>query len=101
MLPFATARKLANGSLRLCLELVILDLVLPEVGGIELLSEWRSATRTAGLPVIVLTSKDLSEKEEAYIRSQAIALLRKGQPWKKALVDQLENALAHANPETK
>ena len=37
-------------------ELVILDLVLPEVSGFELLGEWRASPRTADLPVFILTS---------------------------------------------
>lgn len=42
-------------------ELVILDLMLPKVSGFELLAEWRRNSRTAGIPVFVLTSKDLSK----------------------------------------
>ena len=49
-------------------ELVILDLVLPEVTGFELLREWRANPRTADLPVFVLTSKDLSQEEHIYLR---------------------------------
>jgi len=44
-------------------ELVILDLILPKVSGFQLLAEWRGDSRTADLPVFVLTSKDLSREE--------------------------------------
>jgi DNA-binding response OmpR family regulator len=43
-------------------ELVILDLLLPNVSGFELLHEWRSNPRTADLPVFVLTSKNLTSE---------------------------------------
>jgi len=52
-------------------ELVILDMMLPEVSGFELLGEWRASLRTAGLPVFVLTSKDLSHNEQCYLRTHA------------------------------
>ena len=43
-------------------ELVILDLILPDVSGFELLAEWRGNASTSGLPVFVLTSKDLTRR---------------------------------------
>ena len=75
-------------------ELVILDLMLPKVSGFELLGEWRASARTAGLPVFVLTSKDLSHDEQRYLRTHAEALLRKQQPWQEGLIKQIERVLA-------
>jgi len=74
-------------------QLVILDMMLPEVSGFELLGEWRSSIRTATLPVFVLTSKDLSQEEQNYLRTHAEALLRKQQPWHDALVKQIERVV--------
>lgn len=70
-------------------EMVILDLVLPQVSGIELLAEWRADARTADLPVFVLTSKDVTAEEERYLRQQAECLLRKQFPWQQALLQQV------------
>ncbi len=75
-------------------ELVILDLVLPEVSGFELLGEWRANPRTADLPVFVLTSKDLSQDEQSYLRTHAEALLLKQQPWQEVLLKQLERVVS-------
>ena len=80
-------------------ELVILDLVLPEVTGFELLREWRANPRTAELPVFVLTSKDLSQEEHSYLRMHAEALLHKQEPWQEALVKQLERVVSVDMPE--
>lgn len=70
-------------------ELVILDLVLPKMSGLELLAEWRSNPRTADLPVFVLTSKDLTKEEEKYIRLHAESLFRKQHSWREPLLKQL------------
>jgi signal transduction histidine kinase/DNA-binding response OmpR family regulator len=75
-------------------DLVILDLLLPKVSGFELLAEWRANTRTADLPVFVLTSKDLSLEEENYLRSHAEYLFHKQQPWQEALSNQVRRAVA-------
>jgi PAS domain S-box-containing protein len=77
-------------------EMVILDLVLPKVSGFELLAEWRAKARTVDLPVFVLTSKDLNQQEEQYLRSHAESLFRKQQPWQHNLVEQLQRVLKNA-----
>ena len=74
-------------------ELVILDLILPEVSGFQLLAEWRLDSRTADLPVFVLTSKDLSTEERNYLRTNAGALFHKQEQWQEALVRQLHRAV--------
>ena len=80
-------------------ELVILDLVLPEVSGFELLGEWRASPRTADLPVFILTSMDLTKEEQSYLRSHAESLFRKQEPWQEALLKQLERAVSSGAPE--
>jgi CheY-like chemotaxis protein len=74
-------------------ELVILDLILPEVNGFQLLAEWRVDPRTTDLPVFVLTSKDLSPEEKEYIRVNAGALFQKQEPWQEALIRQLQRVV--------
>ncbi len=73
--------------------LVILDLLLPKMRGLELLAEWRGNSRTAGLPVFVLTGKNLTSGEEKYIRAHAQSLLRKQQSWRKELIRELERMI--------
>jgi len=74
-------------------ELVILDLVLPKMSGLELLAEWRGDPRTADLPVFVLTSKDLTKEEEKYVRAHAESLFRKQHSWREPLMKQLERVV--------
>jgi PAS domain S-box-containing protein len=74
-------------------ELVILDLVLPKMSGLELLAEWRGSPRTADLPVFVLTSKDLTKEEEKYIHAHAESLFRKQHSWREPLMKQLERVV--------
>jgi PAS domain S-box-containing protein len=74
-------------------ELVILDLILPEVSGFQLLAEWRIESRTADLPIFVLTSKDLTLEERDYIRKNTGALFQKQERWQEALIRQLQRAV--------
>ena len=80
-------------------KLVILDLLLPEVSGFELLAEWRANPRTADLPVFVLTSKDLSREEETYLRAHAERLFHKQQPWQEALASEVRRVVSSGQME--
>ncbi len=74
-------------------ELVILDLILPEVDGFQLLAEWRGNSRTNDVPVFVLTSKDLTLQERDYLRANAGAFFQKQERWQEALIRQLQRAV--------
>ncbi|HEY4739921.1 MAG TPA: CHASE3 domain-containing protein [Candidatus Acidoferrales bacterium] len=87
----AQARAWMNDSLP---AFVILDLMLPNVSGFELLSEWRGSPRTADLPVFVLTSKDLTREEERYLRTHAESLSRKQEYWQQSLTKEIRRVLA-------
>lgn len=56
-------------------DLVILDLRMPEVDGFEVLQALRSDERTAHIPVLVLTAEDVSDEERAVL--QAVDVYRK------------------------
>ncbi len=75
-------------------QLVILDLILPEISGFQLLQEWRADPRTADLPVFVLTSKDLTREEIEYLRTRATTLFHKQDSWPDTLVQQAARAIA-------
>jgi PAS domain S-box-containing protein len=74
-------------------ELVILDLIMPNLSGFQLLAEWRGDSRTADLPVFVLTSKDLTPAEKEYLRTNTGAFFCKQERWQDALIRQLQRAV--------
>jgi DNA-binding response OmpR family regulator len=67
-------------------DLVILDLILPEMSGFALIAEWRRSPRTAHLPIFVLTNKDLSWEEKEYLNTHTGALISKHGSWREELV---------------
>jgi signal transduction histidine kinase/CheY-like chemotaxis protein len=81
-------------------ELVLLDLVLPKLSGFELLAEWRANPRTKDMPVFVLSGKELTPQELAYLQQHSELLLRKQDPWQLTLIDHLRSALAISPEET-
>jgi signal transduction histidine kinase/DNA-binding response OmpR family regulator len=58
--------------------LIFLDLIMPRMGGMELLARLRSHPQYAETPIIVVTSKDLSEKEQRVLAENTQAIVGKG-----------------------
>jgi two-component system response regulator len=66
-----------NGDAVPCPALVLLDLNLPKVGGLEVLHKMRADERTHLIPVVVLTSSKLDEDILDSYRNGANAYVRK------------------------
>jgi two-component system response regulator len=73
------------------LALILLDLNLPKIGGLEVLRRMRADNRTALIPVVVLTSSKLEEDILDSYRNGANAYVRK--PVKFSDFTQAVNAL--------
>ena len=59
-------------------DLIILDLMMPEVDGFAALDELRSKPQTANIPVIVATAKELTIDEKSRLQGQIQSLMMKG-----------------------
>lgn len=76
---------------------VILDLLMPEMDGLEFLSRLRPTQRGRRLPVLVWTGKDLSGPEVQELRARAQALVPKGEPGMGAVLRALGEALGEGD----
>jgi PAS domain S-box-containing protein len=68
---------------------VVLDLLLPGRNGFEVLSDIRADKRLSRLPVLVLTIKDLTEREREKLAAQGAQMFAKGAGWRQELLQQL------------
>ncbi len=59
-------------------DLIILDLMMPELDGFSVLDALRSKPETASIPVIVATAKELTSEEKSRLKGQIQALMQKG-----------------------
>lgn len=66
--------------------LILLDLLMPEMDGFEFLHAVRADARWRDIPVIVLTSKDLSGTERERLNGEVEAVLQKGALSREALM---------------
>jgi PAS domain S-box-containing protein len=68
---------------------LVLDLLLPGRNGFEMLSDIRAEQRWNRLPVLVVTVKDLSEREREALAAQGAHVIAKGKGWRQELLRQL------------
>jgi len=74
-------------------DLLILDLLMPQVDGFEVLRQLRSDRKTLTLPVLVMTGADLTSAEKSYLRRGLATLVSKQSVGMEALIQIVEQTL--------
>ncbi len=75
-------------------DIIILDLMMPEVDGFAVLEALKREPETRSIPVIVITAKALTEEERQRLSGQVEVLLRKGLFTEHELLEDLGKALS-------
>ena len=74
--------------------LILLDLMMPEMDGLQFLERLRRNPLAASIPVIVLTAKDLTPEDHRRLHGRVAEVLSKGSLNAVALLDQINAILA-------
>jgi CheY-like chemotaxis protein len=75
-------------------QLIVLDLMMPEMDGFEFLREFRENEAWRSIPVVVLTSKDLGSEERARLNGDVDKILQKGAYSREALLREVKKVVA-------
>lgn len=73
--------------------LIVLDLMMPNVSGFDVIVALRGDVRTRGIPILVLTGKDLTAEERAFLTQRVQDIRLKGSMLAQALVDEVKRVL--------
>ena len=57
--------------------LILLDLIMPEMDGFDFIGRLRETSAWRNIPVVVLTAKDIDEREHARLHGSVAGILRK------------------------
>lgn len=74
-------------------DLMILDLMMPEVDGFAVLDALKADSTTAHIPVIVVTAKELTREEKEKLHGQIYALMQKGEFMNDELMNEVKALL--------
>lgn len=79
-------------------DLVVLDLMMPEIDGFAVLESMKAHAETRNIPVVVVTAKELTASERADLTARVQALLQKGLFNQERLLGDVAAALARLSP---
>ena len=68
-------------------DLIILDLMMPEVDGFEVVSAIRADAATAEIPILIYTAKNITLADRQRLQSSIQAIIRKGDLTKEQFLD--------------
>ncbi len=74
--------------------LVLLDLMMPEMDGFEVLERMRRDDAWRAIPVIIVTAKDLTREEVERLNGRVVKVLQKGTYRRRDLLDDVRTLLA-------
>ncbi len=78
-------------------DLVFLDLLMPDMGGLQVLEELRASPRSRSIPVIIHSSKTLDIQEEQVVRSATVGVFPKRSLHENFAAQELQDLLLKAN----
>lgn len=74
-------------------DLIVMDLMMPELNGFQVLSLLKDNPRTQHIPIIVVSAKDITADERKQLNAQARAVYQKGSLSPMAFVDQVVSVI--------
>jgi CheY-like chemotaxis protein len=75
-------------------DLILLDLMMPEMDGFDFLDELRTEPRWSAVPVVVLTSKDLTPQDRARLSGDVERIIEKARYPRDALLGEVRKWVA-------
>jgi CheY-like chemotaxis protein len=75
--------------------MIFLDLMMPVMDGFTFMKKLRSEAAWRDIPVIVITSKDVTQEERQLLEESVVTILQKGSYRRDELLEQVRAAIAH------
>ena len=74
-------------------DVIVLDLMMPEMDGFEFLAEFRARDEWRAIPVVVVTAKDLTDEDRRYLGGGVQRILQKNMRSQDEFLSELAQAL--------
>jgi CheY-like chemotaxis protein len=79
-------------------DLIVLDLMMPEMDGFEFVAELRRSESGRRIPVVVVTAKEITAEDRARLNGQVRRIFHKGSFSREELTAELRRALEAGRP---
>jgi CheY-like chemotaxis protein len=78
---------------RQCPGLILLDLILPRMNGLDFLLELRKRAHCSMVPVVVMTERDISDADREKLHGQVENILQKGAHFRQEVLEQVKELM--------
>ena len=78
-------------------ELILLDLLMPVMDGFEFLNVVKASNEWNKIPIIVITSKDLTESDYSFLTANVDRIIQKGKYTRNELIKRIDTAIKESN----
>jgi CheY-like chemotaxis protein len=75
-------------------DLILLDLMMPEMDGFEFVSQLRNRDGWNRIPIVVMTAKDITEEDRERLSGSVVRILEKGAYSRDGLVSEIRNLVS-------
>jgi len=75
-------------------DLIVLDLMMPDINGFEVVEALRQRNRTARIPILAITAKDVAKEDRARLRGAVITIMEKSNFGVAMFVTEVRRAIA-------
>jgi CheY-like chemotaxis protein len=79
--------------------MILLDLLMPVMDGFAFLKELRNEADWRDIPVLVITSKDITREEKQLLEEKVVTILQKGAYEREELLEQVGSAIKQFIPQ--
>ena len=74
-------------------DLIVLDLMMPDVNGFDVVDALHRDAATAHIPILVMTAKNLTQEEIGLLSRETQAVLQKKGLWQQQLAGEVERVI--------
>ena len=75
---------------RLRPDLIILDLIMPGMDGLEFIQRLKECPLAVHIPIVIVTQKDLLEEERGFLRDKVVDIILKGKSLREDLIREVK-----------
>ena len=77
---------------------ILLDLVMPVMNGVQFLEEFRKEPKYRDVPVIVVTGQELSKADRQSLNGEVLEIIHKGEHSTRELMEEIQGLMTAASP---